>query len=196
MAISSMKGGLCAAVSVALLAGTAQAQLLTVDLSVVNQVTISATTGVSDITTSGSDTTGVYLENFYGGSGDSLSAVLVSGDLTNFENPSDGSPSLFRAGGGTDAGLNIWSFSSDTTVTFTAGSQAFAGSATWDLDANEYANMLAGVSGGDIYFPADSFDDIAGGAMVLGQYNVIVPSAGVLPLMGLGLGAGALRRRR
>lgn len=72
-----------------LAAGTAHADehVLTVDLSVANQVTISGGPGVSLATVSGSDTIGVYLENFYGGSGDALSAALASGDLTNAETP-------------------------------------------------------------------------------------------------------------
>lgn len=184
-----------AAASIAVLSTGAMADhLLTIDLSVVDQITITATGGTSLVTTSGSDTTGIYFENFYGGSGDSLSATLVSGDLTNAENPTDNSPALFRAGGGTDAGLNMWSFSSDSTVTFTAGSLAFVGSATWSLDANEYADMLAGMSGGNIWFAADDAGDLSS-AMVLGSYAVI-PSPGVLSLAGLGLGLGMMKRRR
>ncbi len=180
----------------ALFTAGAQAQvLLTVDLSVVNQVTISATSGLAANSASGDDFFGVYLDNFYGGAGSSLNETLVSGDLTNAENPSDMSPNLFRGGSGSDPGLNIFSFSSDSTVTFTAGSLAFVGSATWDLDAAAYADMLAGNSSGDIYFPADTFDDVPG-AIFLGTYNVVVPAPGVLSLLGVGLGAGVMRRRR
>lgn len=178
--------------SSALVVASAQAEhLLEVDLSVVNQVTITAAAGVSMATVSGSDTTGVYLENFYGGSGDSLSASLVSGNLTNAENPSDNSPSLYRGGAGGDPGLNIWSFSSDSTVTFTAGSLAFVGSATWTLDANEYADMLAGSTSGMIYFPADTVDDIPG-ATAIGTY-LVIPTPGAVALIGL---AGLARSRR
>lgn len=195
MTVNLLKGGLGAGAAVAMLAAGAQAEVLfDIDLSVVNQITITATSGASAVTASGSDTTGVYMENFYSGAGSSLSATLVSGNLTNAENPSDLSPSLFRGGAGSDPGLNVWSFSSDSTVTFTAGSLAFVGSATWDVSAAAYADMLAGNSSGDIYFPADTFDDLPS-AQVLGQYRV-VPTAGVLPMLGLGLGAGALRRRR
>ena len=180
----------------ALFTAGAQADvLLTVDLSVVNQVTISATSGLSANSASGSDTTGVYLDNFYNGAGSSLNETLISGDLTSAENTSDMSPNLFRGGSGSDTGLNIWSFTDDFNATFTAGSLAFTGSATWDLDAAAYADMLAGNSSGDIYFPADTFDDVAG-ATFLGTYNVVVPAPGVLPLLGVGLGAGVMRRRR
>ena len=175
-----------------LAAGTAHADehVLTVDLSVANQVTISGGPGVSLATVSGSDNIGVYLEDFYGGSGDGLFAE-ASGDLTNAENPADGSPALFRGGGGSDPGLNIWSFSSDNTVTFTAGSLAFVGSATWALDANEYADMLAGSMSGNVYFPADTVDDIAG-ATAIGAY-LVVPTRGAIALLGL---AGLARSRR
>jgi hypothetical protein len=196
MALNTRKTGLCAAFSVALLAGAAQADdLLVVDLSVVNQVTINATNGLSAVNASGSDSTGVYFENFYGGPGGFLADALVSGDLTNAENPSDGTPDLFRgSSGGGDPGLNMWSWSSDSTVTFTARSRAFTGSATWTLSATEYAEMLAGNSSGNLYFAADTFDDI-GSASLLGTYSVVVPAPGVISLAGLGL-AGALRRRR
>ncbi len=180
----------------ALFAAAAQAQvLLTVDLSVVNQVTISATDGLAANTVSGDVFIGVYLDNFYAGEGGGLFGDLVSGDLTNAENPSNFEPYLFRSGFGSDAGLNIYNFSDDPTVTFTAGSLAFVGSATWDLDADEYADMLAGNSSGDIYFPADSSGDVPNAAF-LGTYSVIVPAPGVLPLLGISLGAGVIRRRR
>jgi len=180
------------AAALAMAAGTAQADdLLIIDLTVANEITITATDGLSAVTASGSDGIGIYLENFYGGSGDALSAPLASGDFTNAENPADGSPALFRGGGGSDPGLNIWSFSSDGTVTFTEGSLAFVGSATWSLDANEYADMLAGSMSGNIYFPADTVDDIAG-ASLLGTYTV-VPAPGVVALLGL---AGLARSRR
>jgi len=186
------KTGIGVVAAFAMAAGTAQADdLLIIDLTVANEITITATDGLSAVTASGSDGIGIYLENFYGGSGDALSAPLASGDFTNAENPADGSPALFRGGGGSDPGLNIWSFSSDGTVTFTEGSLAFVGSATWSLDANEYADMLAGSMSGNIYFPADTVDDIAG-ASLLGTYTV-VPAPGVVALLGL---AGLARSRR
>lgn len=183
-----------AGLAVAVAAGTVSAQeLLLVDLSVPNQVTITATDGASAATVTGSDSTGVYFDNFYGVSGDSLSATLVSGDITNAANPSDGSPSLFRGGAGSDTGLNLWSWSDDTDVDFTAGSTAFVGSGTWDLDPNEYANMVAGNTTGALYFPADTADDVAN-ATFLGTYRVI-PTPGALAVCGLGLGVAARRRR-
>ena len=167
--------------------------LITIDLSVVNQITMTATTGASAVTTSGTTFTGAYFEDFYGAAGTSLTATLVSGNLTSANNPSDNSPALFRGGAGSDPGLNLWNYSTAATSTFTAGEQAFAGSATWNVTGAMYADMLAGATSGDIYFAADTFDDLSS-AVVLGTYNVVVPSTGTLPLLGLGL--VGMRRRR
>ena len=171
------------------------AQILEIDLSVANQVTITGTSGPASASASGSDTTGVYFENFYGGAGSALSETFVSGDLTNAENPADGTPELFRGGGGSDPGLNLWSWSSDSTVTFTAGMPAFIGSATWTLDAASYADMLSGATAGNVYFPADTEDDVAG-ATDIGRYRVIVPEPSALSLLSvLGLSFLGIRRR-
>ena len=196
MSTLTARGGLCAA-SLVLISGAAQAQvdvLLVVDLSVPNQITINATDGNSAATISGSDTTGVYFNNFYGAAGGPLADVFVSGDITNVANPSDGSPELFRGGGGSDTGLNLWSWSSDITVDFTAGSQAFTGTGTWSLSAAGVREMLAGNTSGELYFPADTFDDVAA-ATLIGSYRVIVPAPGAASLLGLGF-AAAMRRRR
>ena len=168
--------------------------LLVVDLSVENEVTISATDGLSAATLSGSSFTGVLLGDFYSVApgGFSGSVFLDSGDLTTAANPSDGSPSLFSDFAST--GLNIWSFSTDTTVSFTAGAQAFSGSATWTLAAADYANMVAGNAFGDIYFPADSDDDIDG-ATLIGQWEVVIPTPGALALLGVAGLVGTRRRR-
>lgn len=196
MSKNTRQGRVCAIATLALFATGAQADdLLLIDLSVPNQITITATGGLSAATISGGDTTGVYLDNFYGVAGGSLSTTSTgAGNLTNAENPSDGSPALFRGGGGSDTGLNIFSWSSDVTVTFTAGELAFTGSGTWALDAPEYADMLAGNTTGNLYFPADTADDVSA-ATLLGTYRVI-PAPGAATLLGIGLGLGAVRRRR
>lgn len=197
MSKMSSRAWLCAGVSVAAFATTASADdLLIVDLTVANEVTITATAGLSAVTASGPDSIGVYFENFYGVAGGPLSATLVSGDITNVMEPPDNSPALFRGGGGTDPGLNLWSWSTASTVNFTAGAQAFTGSGTWSLDPAEYADMLAGgVTGGNLWFPADTVDDIPG-AQQLGTYVVIIPAPGAFMLLGAGLGLGMVRRRR
>ena len=171
--------------------------LLTVDLSVTDQVTITATDGLSSATVSGADGTGVYLENFYVGAGSVLNDTLLSGDLTNSLNPPDNSPNLFRGIGGSDLGLNVFSWSTDSTVNFTAGVLAFTGSVTWGLDSASYNDMLAGNTSGNLYFPADTFDDLAV-AELIGEYQVIdqtIPEPTSLALLGLG-GLAMLRRRR
>ncbi|MFI4859074.1 MAG: PEP-CTERM sorting domain-containing protein [Phycisphaerales bacterium JB063] len=184
---------LSAAAALAVSTSASAALLLVVDLSVTDQVTITSTTGASSATINGSDGTGVYLEGFY--SGDRASGVsdtLVTGDLTNVGNASSGAPNLFTSGL-VDTGLNIFAWSPDATVDFTSGSQAFTGSATWTLASDDYAEMVAGNSGGDIYFPADDAGDLAT-AVVIGQWSVI-PEPGSLALLGLG-GLAVLRRRR
>lgn len=176
----------------ALTTGAMADDLLLVDLTVANQVTITATSNAASASASGTVFTGVLLADFYGSTtGAGLVDSLVSGDLTTAANPTDGTPDLFRGFG--SSGLNIWSFSTDTTFSITAGSQAFTGSATWSLSAAEYADMLAGNSSGDIYAPADTDDDIAG-ATLIGQYRVI-PAPSAMALLGLG-GLVAGRRRR
>ncbi len=186
--------------SVAMFSNQARADvLLIVDLTVANEVTIRATDGLSANTVTGSNQVGTYLDNFYNFPGDGeLNAILVSGDLTSAENVSDNSPNLYRGGEGADAGmdsgLNIWDWTDDFPASFTADSLAFVGSATWTLAPDDYADMLAGNSSGNIYFPADTADDVVS-ASFLGTYLVVVPAPGVLPLLGLGFGLGVRRWR-
>lgn len=193
----SIRNNVLSATAIVLAAGGAQAQLetlLIVDLTVANQITISATNGASAASLSGGDTTGVLLADLLSaGTSNAISDVLVSGDITNVGNPSDGTPDLFYSTFGAGTGLNLWSWSSDTTVNFTAGSQAFSGSGTWNVSPAFYADMLAGNSGGTIYFPADTDDDIAG-ATAIGTWNLI-PAPSTAALLGLG-GLAAVRRRR
>jgi hypothetical protein len=178
------------------------ATILSIDLTVVNQVTITAGAGVASTSVSGSDFTGVYLDQFFGGAGSSLGYSLISGDLTTANNPTNSTPLLFRAGS-SDPGLNIWAFSTDAIVSFTAGSLAFAGAATWALSAASYADMLAGSTGGSIFFAADSVDDVAG-ATSIGEWAVSTPIAPVpIPASALlfgsalaGLGIYGRRRTR
>ena len=75
----------------------AQADLvLNVDLTVTDQVTISALDGLSAGTVSASDTTGFYFENFYGAIGNSVAGnTTAGGDLTASLSDSDGGGALF-----------------------------------------------------------------------------------------------------
>ncbi|MEL6498294.1 MAG: VPLPA-CTERM sorting domain-containing protein [Planctomycetota bacterium] len=185
--------------AIALAAGAAHAQLdvvLIVDISVENEVTITSTSGVSAVTASGSDGIGVYLADFFtSDAGGTFVDTLISGDLTSAQNTSDGSPLLFR---GTfpavDAGLNIFSYTDDVDSEFVAGSQAFSGSATWTVDPDDYADLLSANTSGTVFFPADTVDDIAGGAVAIGTYQVI-PAPASAALLGLS-GLAAARRRR
>lgn len=145
--------------------------LLEVNLSVTDQVTITATGEASIATISGSDTIGVYLEDFFTADGTSLLETLISGDLTSAENSPDFSPNLFR-GGTTDPGLNIWSWTNDPDAIFISGNPAFSGSGTWGLNPDNYAEFLAANTSGNLYFPADTADDVAS-ATLIGTYIVL-----------------------
>lgn len=189
-----MKTAMTAAAVLAMSGAAMADDLLLVDLTVPNQITISATAGLSSADASFSSFTGVYLDGAFGADG-FFSAVLDSGDLTTFNDPSDNSPSLFRGGSGTDPGLNIWSFSSNTNVSMTAGVQGFAGSATWTLDPEEYNALLAGAGSGNIYAGADTFDDLSTATLVGTWTTVGIPAPGAAGLLGLA-GLAAVRRRR
>lgn len=173
------------------------ATLLQIDLGTANQITISATKGASSATVNGSDTAGAYLDGFFISSVGSMNETLVSGNLTSASNPTDNSPNLYRTG---DPGLTIWSMSTDFFLDFTAGSQAFTGSATWSLHPVEFAYLLANQGSGDIYFAADSLAGLSS-AILIGQWEVIAPSQVPVPagflLMGTALaGLGTLRARK
>lgn len=184
---------------IAMIAGLAAAataasadHLLEIDLGVENQVTISSTGNVASASATASNFTGFYLADFFAVAGSPAGFGAGSGDLSTFNNASDGSPSLFQ--GSSSVGLNIWSFSTDSTVSVDAGAQAFAGSATWSLSAAQYAEFLGAATAGDIYMNADTDDDIAAGATFVGTYAV-VPAPSAFALLGLG-GMVATRRRR
>lgn len=189
-------GSMLAAIAVTSMSAAANADdLLLVDLSVPNQITITATAGLAAATVSDTDNIGVYFREFFGANTLAGSAdTLVSGDLVSFGNTSDGTPDLFHFTN--DPGLNFWSWTNDAASGFTMGSQAFSGSATWSITPASFsaytANNPVGRTG-DLFFPADSFDDIAGQGPI-GTWR-IVPTPGAASLMGIGLIASARRRR-
>lgn len=173
--------------------GAAADVLLEIDLSTTNSVTINATSGLASASASASNFTGFLLADFFATAGSPAGFTAGSGNLSTVGNPSDATPSLFQ--GSTSVGLNIWSFSTAGTVTVDAGAQAFIGSATWSLDAAQYAEFLSASTSGDIYFGADTDDDIGGASVInIGTYSVI-PAPGALALLGMG-GMVATRRRR
>ncbi|MEO0499774.1 MAG: PEP-CTERM sorting domain-containing protein, partial [Pseudomonadota bacterium] len=194
--MSRFKGAIAAATLLVGATGANAAVLLSVDLSTENQVSIFATDGFSSATVSGSDGIGVYFAGFYNESGTGVfSDILISGALTSAENTSDGSPALFR--GTDDTGLNLFSFAAGSDASFTAGSLAFTGEATWALNEEEYMAMLGNTGSGSLFFPADTADDVAG-ATLIGEWEVLaadVPAPAPLGLLGLGLAAICARRK-
>jgi len=181
---------LLTAASVLALTGAASADvLLIVDLTVPNQVTINATSGLSAINAFSSSFNGVLLGDFYNGPS-TLGVANTTGSLTSFDVPSDGTPSLFS--GATDPGLNLWSYSASAS-NFVAGQQAFIGSATWTLTPDRYMEMLAGNSSGNIYANIDSSANIPGNG-IIGTW-ALIPTPGTVGLLGLA-GFAAVRRRR
>ena len=179
--------------------------ILNIDLSTVNQVTISATTGVSLATVMGDDTSeGVYLKDLLGTSVFSVSdsTRLPGADLVYFNATSDGSPAIFR-NNNSDPGLNLYSMhnSFPDPASFTTGVQAFKGSATWSLTASAYSAILLAPTSGDVYAFADRISDLNGGPVVIGQYSVsgisAVPEPTSMAIFGLGgLGMAYLARRK
>lgn len=193
MAISFSKG-VIAVVAMAGLATAASADvLLTYDISTPNQITLTATSGLSAASRTGSTSTGFYLANFFTANQALTSTLVPGGNLTTFNDPSDNSPAIFRGGAGSDTGLNVWSYSTNGTSSVTAGIQAFSGSATWNVSPAVYASFLSANTSGTIFFPADTFDDITA-ATAIGEYS-IVPAPGAVAVLGLG-GLLVGRRRR
>jgi hypothetical protein len=89
--------------------------------------------------------------------------------------------------------LNVFSYTNDSESTFIAGETAFSGEASWTISAADYLAAVNGNSSGDIYFPADTDDDIAN-ATLLGTWEVLpntpsvpVSAPSVLLILGLGI---------
>lgn len=184
-----------AAALMAMMTQSAKADVvLNVDLSVLNTVTVSATPGLSAATVSGSTVTGFYLDAIFGSGPNPISGV-GGGNLTTANDPSDGTPNIFRSGN-SDFGLNFWSYSTNATSSFTAGSVAFAGSGTWTIDPGAYTDLLNGASSGDVYFPADDITDLPT-ASLIGTYRVTtgVPEPSTIGLVSL-VAVGLVYRRR
>jgi MYXO-CTERM domain-containing protein len=182
---------------VATITGAAGAEvLLLIDLTVENQMTVTATNGLSAVTSEGSDTNGIYLQNFFAaGAVAAISANPDVGDFTTFGNTSDGGLSIYRGVSGADTGLNFWSWTDDPNpLTVTAGQQALVGSATFTLSEAVYALLIQNTGTGELWFNADTADDIGGPLDPgnIGQWSV-VPAPGALAMLGL---AGLAGRRR
>jgi uncharacterized protein (TIGR03382 family) len=173
-------------------ASAGDALLLEVDLSVLNQITITATDGASSATASGSEFTGVLLADIVVGDAGSSAIFTGMGDLAPALNTSDMSAQTFISGG-TDTGLNIWEMTDGSTNDFEAGMQAFSGSTTWEVSEGMYNALAAPGTFGTIYSGADDSGDIPN-ATAIGRY-VIVPAPGAAALLGLAGVAGVRRRR-
>ena len=156
--------------------------LLVVDLSVQDRVTFTATTGLSSGTVSAATIDGFYLKDFLSNAG--TVAVPISPPYTGTPTftpasvPTNNNPKMYRALG-TDPGLNIWNYSATSPTTFTTGQQAFTGTVTWNVTTAVYNAMLtAPVTGGEVYFAADSVG-MLGTATLIGKYSVVKPALAV-----------------
>ena len=178
--------------------------VLVFDLTMENFVTISATDAFSSATVFGDDENGLFIDNIFAeDSGGQLSDDLASNlpsDLTSNANTPDNTPNISRSG----TGLNLFSWTGDedlnpaVDVGFTEGEVAFSGSVTFEFqNPADYANLVAGSAGGDIFFEAESASDIPG-ASLIGQYTVLqaVPEPSSLAVIGLGSLLMIARRRR
>jgi len=154
-------------------------EVLTVDLSIENQITVSAGAGVSMATISSANANdiGFLFADFFPTTVQSLGSSLVSGaTLSAASSTSDGSPVLYRASS-SDTGLNIYSYSTDMAHGFTVLQTAFTGTATWNISAGAYNLMLSSAPAtGDVYFPTDEAAGIPT-ATKIGTYRVIRPVA-------------------
>jgi hypothetical protein len=194
--------GQCFFVCVLMISTARAGVVLQIDLSTVNQVTISATTGLSAASVSGSDGNGVYLKDFLAtASAGTFNVSPVAGSSFVYFNTTAGaSGRLFRSGN-TDPGLNLFNlhhFSS--TQSFTAGVQAFKGTTTWDVAPDLYATFLAAPTSGDVYAFADRISQLNGGPQVIGQWGIVssaaVPEPTSMAIFGLGALGLAYRARR
>jgi hypothetical protein len=195
--------GHCFVVCVSMVSAAQAGVVLQIDLSTVNQVTISATTVESLATVSGNDTVGIYLKDLFGTQvfSTSGSTRLDGANLVYFNATSDGTPSLNRVNS-TDPGLNIFSMDDGTPspASFTSGVQAFKGSATWSLTVQQYKVFLLAPTTGDIYAFADRISDLNGNPKLIGQYSVVggavVPEPTSMAIFGLGALGMAYQARR
>lgn len=174
------------------------AVVLLVDLTVENQVTITATSGASLATSSGSDNTGFSLLGFFDASSPAAFETLLSGNLTSANNTSDNAPEIFSTNS-PFTGLNIWNFTADPLMTFTTGLVAFSGQATWNIDALSYASALNGALSGNVLAPFDggvtnANPELIGTWEVVSAKEVSAPS--IFAIFALGVFGLAARRSK
>ena len=175
--------------------------LIELDLSVTDQLTLTATTETAIGTVSGSTFAGIVLQGtgevnngFNGGASDTF-GFKSTGAFTLIE-----TVQLFKSGVWS---LNLYeskhSDSVDTSIT--SGQQAFVGTTTITLNSESYNNLLNAPSSGKIYAFADG-DDFATNGTHVGDWakassgTVPEPSTAIaMGLLGV-LGFAGNRRRR
>ncbi len=178
---------------------SAQGNLLRVDLSRLDTLTISATTEHPAISVFGSDSTGVYLADLFGSNNTLTSFVAtaaVGNDLTSFLNTVDSNgPAIWRSPVGPDSGLNVYSWTNDGSAGtgFDSSMQAFSGTASYTIGHDMYMELLAsGGRSGDVYFPADNLGDVTSASQIGSWSLVIVPEPSTFSLAGLVIGLASL----
>jgi hypothetical protein len=172
--------------------------ILKVDLSIENTITIISTSETSLITMSGNYNDGFYLADFFLTGLDEFQ-IESTGTLTSANEGSADTPELWSESG--DTGLNIFSYldfqlTSNSTSSFTIGSRAFSGQTSWAVSSDIYRDVLNGVRGGNVYFPADEVGEISP-ELVLGAWQVTalpVPEPPTLVIFALGMIGSASRR--
>jgi hypothetical protein len=194
---------IAAVIGLATSIGASQAAtLLEVDLSVTDQLTITATNGLASVSAGGDAFTGFYLDNILGTAiSFQFDDEASAGDLTSLGDTPNDTPWLFVPVNGSGLGVNVYDYVDGDTISVTAGEIAFEGSATWDITSELYNSLLAGPSLGSIFLPADTLDDIIG-MQSIGEWAhagavapVPLPAGGLLLSTAL-LGFGWARTRR
>lgn len=176
--------------------------LIEFDLSVTNQLTITATTGTALASVTGTTGTGIVLE----GAGELIGSSLGDDVSDTFGFQSTGALNrayLISINASGVYSINLFEelFSDSINTSITQGQQAFVGTSTITLDATEYANLLNAPSSGKIYAFADTPSYATQGTYIgdwakASSGTVPEPSTAIaLGLLGV-LGFTGNRRRR
>ncbi|QDT60483.1 PEP-CTERM motif protein [Stieleria bergensis] len=187
--------------SIALINPAHAGVLIGLDLSVTNQLTLTATTETAIGTVTGPTSNGIVLE-----ATGSVASQLLGGASDTFGFKSTGAFVQVETSGLLDSGvysLNLYesSFSDSVSTSITSGQQAFVGTTTITLDATSYNNLLNGPSSGKIYAFEDNATTFATNGTYIGDWakasTVPEPSSAIaMGLLGIVGFAGSRRRRR
>ncbi len=166
----------CTEISFTTAAAAQPQNLLVVDLSVTNRITVTATAGLSFGTVSGDPFDGFYLKDFLSNAGTvtvpTAPVFVGTPNLTAASVATNNNPRMYRASSGADPGFNIWGFTAATSASFTAGQLAFTGSVTWTVTPAVYNAAMTAPTGGDVYYVADGLG-MLGTATLIGKYTVV-----------------------